>query len=736
MSQIFANPKVAMLIDLRQLIDDGQFQKVVDRIADLETDEHISSGSADKEHFLSLKGLALFRLSKFEDALSIVREALTCVKGSSDNQLIAELQSTACRCLVELGRANEAEREYRDLIATYRRLDDTVGVIRSLNRLSRIQFIKGHFGKAIDYLLEAIDHARIINDVKWQAMITGNLGTILNLSGEFHKAIEYLDESISLNRVLENRPNLGRACLSKAYALMHIRNFVEAKSALTAAEEILGSLDSIADRISLLQYKAQLAHLECKHESAIEFAASALAMTDSNGSFCGEAAQIGRLLAEAHLSLGHDAEARSFATAGLEAAERSGERVEIAACRRVLATVAVHEGDSRMTDAEFAAIVRSLDEIGARYELAVSYQNWSQVAMKPAHIREHRIEAERIRRSLRLDWGDIEIARGAKSGDAAKTQLIGSSPCFLEVLSQIDAIADSEIPILLLGQTGVGKDQIARYIHSRSSRRNVEIVSVDCGTIQPELAESHLFGHERGAFTDANETKVGLLETAAGGTLFLNEVGELPLGIQVKLLSALENKSFYRVGGTTPRKVDFRIIAATNVDLHSAVREKKFRADLFYRLAVMTLQVPSLSERGDDVIELFEHFMRIEQVPLREVDRHTLDVLKARLREFDWSGNVRELQSLVFLCRVMEKREPRAVCMRMIERLTSPIRDITSFSPDSSAPLTEAVEALERSKINAALDTCGGIIRRAAAKLGLPEATLRSKMKKYRINAA
>ena len=736
MSQHFANPKVAMLMELRQLIDEGQFQQVIDQITSLEADEHISSGSADIVHFLSLKAAALFKLSKYDEALSITRKALNCVKGSSDNQLIAELQSTACRCLVELGQTNEAEREYRDLIATYRRLDDTVGVIRSLNRLSRIQFIKGQYGKAIDYLLEAKDHACMIEDVKWQTMITGNVGTILNLSGEFHKAIEYLDESIALNRVLDNQPNLGRALLSKAYALMHIRNFVEAKAALVAAEEILGNLDNNSDNISLLQYKAQLALLQGENEQAIELADSALKLVGVNGSLTGEAAQVGRLLAEAHLNLGHDAEAKTFAVAALEAAQSSGERVEIAACRRILATIVAHESDNRMVDSEFSAIVHLLDEVGARYELAMTYHAWSQVSTKTSHIREHRAEADRIRRSLRLESGDKEVVRNDASGDPHRTRLIGSSPCFLDVINQVDAIADSEIPVLLLGETGVGKDQIARYIHHHSSRAKGRFVVVDCGTIPPQLAESTLFGHERGAFTSASETKMGLLEAATGGTLFLNEVGELPLEMQVKLLSALEEKMFYRLGGTTPRKVDIRVIAATNVDLHAAVKAGRFRSDLFFRLAVMTLQVPRLSDRGEDVIHLFEHFMRIEEIPLRGVDRHTLDILKSRLRDFNWTGNVRELRNFVYLCGVMEKREPRAVCMRMIARLTSPVRDITSYSRAESVPLAEAVEAFERSIINSALDTCGGIIRRAAAQLGLPEATLRSKMKKYRISAA
>lgn len=738
MSQAFANIEVAMLIELRQLLDDRHYQDVIDKTAGLATDGHFSSGNADIVRLLSMRGIALLQLSRHQEALGVAQDALSKVKGTDDNLLIAELQSTACRCLADLGRINEAEREYRDLIATYRRIDDSIGVIRSLNRLSRIHFIKGQYSKAIDYLLEAIDYARAANDVKWQAMITGNLGTILNLTGEFHRALEFLTESLELNRSQGNLANVARTLLSQAFAQMHLRKFAESESLLSEAEQVFSSTDNGSDRISLLQYRAQLAQLQGDYDRAIEFAANALSLANAGDGSGTEQAQIGRLMAEAHFSLGNYSEARRFAGDALIAAENLGERVEIAACRRVLAMSSVREGDSRMVDAEFGAIVRILDEVGARYELAMSYEAWSLVAVKTAHVREHRAEAQRILRALQLSPSEeTDSPRHNGNGSPANAQLVGAAPSFVKVISQVDAIADSEIPVLLLGETGVGKDQIARYIHHHSSRNKGPFVDVNCGTIVHELAETILFGHERGSFTNAVETKVGMVEAASGGTLFLNEVGELPLRLQVKLLSALEEKQFYRVGGTVPRKVDIRIIAATNVDLHEAVKCGRFRADLFYRLAVMTLKVPRLAERNEDILRLFEHFMRAEGVSLNNVDKQTLEILYAKLKDSDWTGNVRELRNEVYLCCVMEKRDPRAVCLRMIARLTKPAHDVTAMTTQSEpVPLNEAVEAFERSIISAALAACGGIIRRAATYLGLPEATLRSKMKKYRINPA
>lgn len=735
MSQASANIEVAMLIESRQLLDERRYLDVVDKTAGVAADEHFSSGNADIVRLLSMRGNALFQLSRHEEALAVAQDALAKIKGTDENLLIAELQSTACRCLVELGRINEAERGYRDLIATYRRVDDSIGVIRSLNRLSRIHFIKGQYAKSIDHLLEAMDYARAINDSKWKAMITGNLGTILNLSGEFHRALEYLAESLELNRVQGDTTNISRTLLSQAFAQMHLHNYTEAAADMEAAEAIIGA-DQIAEQITLLHYRAQFALLQGDFAGSIELATAGLALANTTSGLNSDQAQIGRILAEANLGLGNNSEAGRLAGEALAIAEKLGERVEVAACRRILAMVAVYEGDTRLTDSEFSAVIQTLDDVGARYELARSYQAWSTVAIKTSHVREHRTEAERILRSLRIPCESSAGPASSESDLGSNLKLIGSSPVFTEVLDQVNAIADSEIPVLLLGETGVGKDMIAKHIHQHSSRRNGKFVEVNCSTIPHGLAESELFGHERGAFTGADDTKMGYLEAASGGTLFLNEVGELPLALQVKLLTSLEQKQVCRVGGVVPRKADFRIISATNVDLEEAVRSNLFRKDLFYRLAIMTVKVPRLAERRDDILTLFEHFMWLEGVSLHGVDRQTRELLNTRLLGRDWTGNVRELKSEVYLCSVMERRDPRATCLRMISRLTPPAQDVTAKAREVALPLNEAVEEYERSIINSTLSACGGVIRRTAAQLGLPEATLRSKMKRYRIGVA
>jgi transcriptional regulator with PAS, ATPase and Fis domain len=248
------------------------------------------------------------------------------------------------------------------------------------------------------------------------------------------------------------------------------------------------------------------------------------------------------------------------------------------------------------------------------------------------------------------------------------------------------------------------------------------------------LAESELFGYREGAFTNAAGHKKGLIETADGGTLFLNEIGELPLVIQAKLLAVLDQKKFFKLGSTEEQQVDFRLIAATNVDLEDAVERGRFRTDLYYRLAAICLELPPLAERGDDAYALFEHFLSCQEISLNGVNSRLVKALRERMREYAWGGNVREVKNYAELFAVTESRDPDSICRRLLDRLDKARGSDVATS--GVINLNQEVEHFERSRIRKALDASGGVIRRAARALGVPEATLRSKMKKLQINAA
>jgi tetratricopeptide (TPR) repeat protein len=303
MSQMIAQELVAILIELRQIVDSGRYQDASNRIVELEAAGFAFDNPTDDARFLSLKSTIQYRHANYGLALATAQEALALVITTGENDLIAELQSTAAQSLTELGRVCEAERVYRDLVSTYRRLNNTVGVIRSLNRLSRTHFIRGQYDKAVERLLEASDYADGLDDRKWQAMIKGNLGTILNLTGEFHTAVEFLTESVVLNRLLDNRLNLCRAHLSLAFALMHLRQFDVAEQNLAEAESMVNGLE--AEKVSLSQYRASLALLRSNPAEALAFAQSALRRAEQaapeNASIC----QLGRIIAEAEYQLGN-----------------------------------------------------------------------------------------------------------------------------------------------------------------------------------------------------------------------------------------------------------------------------------------------------------------------------------------------------------------------------------------------------------------------------------------------
>jgi two-component system nitrogen regulation response regulator NtrX len=237
--------------------------------------------------------------------------------------------------------------------------------------------------------------------------------------------------------------------------------------------------------------------------------------------------------------------------------------------------------------------------------------------------------------------------RDRRADSVASTGLIERSPAMHGLMDQVRQVAPSNANVLLCGESGVGKEVVARYIHAASRRRHRDFVAINCASLSDEILENELFGHERGAFTGANETKTGVFEVADGGTLFLDEVGEMGLRCQAKLLRVIERKEFRRVGGTRKIQVDVRLIAATNTDVHEAVAARRFRKDLYYRLNVITFRIPPLRERVEVIPDMIDQFLREfgRQTGrrIREVGPEAL----AKLVVYEWPGNVRELRNVV-----------------------------------------------------------------------------------------
>jgi transcriptional regulator with GAF, ATPase, and Fis domain len=309
-------------------------------------------------------------------------------------------------------------------------------------------------------------------------------------------------------------------------------------------------------------------------------------------------------------------------------------------------------------------------------------------------------------------------------------EIVGSSPALQAVLSRVAKVAPTDSTVLITGETGTGKELVARAIHKRSQRSSRAFVSVNCAAIPRDLIASELFGHEKGAFTGATQRRLGRFESAEGGTIFLDEVGELPAETQIALLRVLQEREYQRVGGNESLKTDVRVVAATNRDLQGAIAEGRFREDLFYRLNVFPIEVPPLRDRKEDIPLLVEYF----------VDRYASKAgkkiiginKKSRelLQGYQWPGNIRELQNVIERSVIICDSENLSVDESWLAR-----RTIAANSPAQA--LSDKLATQEKELIEAALEESKGRVSGplgAAAKLGIPQSTLDSKIKSLKIN--
>jgi two-component system NtrC family response regulator len=318
---------------------------------------------------------------------------------------------------------------------------------------------------------------------------------------------------------------------------------------------------------------------------------------------------------------------------------------------------------------------------------------------------------------LERDYRELQAHMQAETFDG----LVGTSPQMQQVFSMIRKVAGSDLPVLILGESGTGKEMAALAIHARSQRKEGPFVAINCSAIPETLLESELFGHEKGSFTGAHAQRKGRIESAMHGTLFLDEIGEIPLQLQVKLLRFLQEQRIERVGGRQEVQVDTRVIAATNVDLKKAIADGRFREDLFYRLAVLVLNLPPLRERAGDIRLLAQEFLRRNaHASGKDGLAFSREAVKA-LYAHSWPGNVREL----------ENRVKRAVIMAEGKRLRAEDLELESFSSSpTNLSLREARESAERDVIQKALRKHSGKIAPAAAELGIGRPTLYELMEK------
>lgn len=348
---------------------------------------------------------------------------------------------------------------------------------------------------------------------------------------------------------------------------------------------------------------------------------------------------------------------------------------------------------------------------------------------------------ETVRSSFKLEqaealmqkyWEELQEIRNRQKSERQKSLVIGKSKNHEEMLNLISRVASVDANILLIGETGVGKSLIAEELHKKSNRSDKPFVQVNCGAIPESLLESELFGYKKGAFTGASTTgKVGLAENADGGTLFLDEIGELPISLQPKLLQLVQNKSFLPIGTTEVKKVDIRIITATNQDLPQMVKEKRFREDLYYRLNVVSIKIPALRERKEDIVLLANHYFELFKDKYQKKVSYTSDVLEYLLN-YSWPGNIRELENMIERLIVTAKTDVIDID-DLSDQITQESQGIDhSITSLNGQNLPDYLEKIEKQLIGEAKKEYGST-RKAARALGITQSSYVRRLKKYNL---
>jgi Nif-specific regulatory protein len=337
-------------------------------------------------------------------------------------------------------------------------------------------------------------------------------------------------------------------------------------------------------------------------------------------------------------------------------------------------------------------------------------------ALENAQQREHLLRARR------------QVTDEAAQG----VRLIGQCPAIVALRSTVARVADTELAVLILGENGTGKEVVSQLVHYLSARREEPLVAVNCAALTETLLESELFGHEKGAFTDAHDSHVGKFELASGGTLFLDEIGDLSLGGQAKLLRVLEDKIVVRVGGSAPISIDTRVVAATNQDLGKMVAKRSFREDLFYRLNVVSLELPPLRDRGEDVLLLADFFTAQFSSAAHRPTLKFTDAARKRLLAHCWKGNIRELRNVVERLAYLSENQ-RIDADDLAFMLAAGDDTLSGVVPNAS--LTEATTQFQRQFIEKTIERSGGNMTDVARRLGLHRSNLYRKMKQVGINA-
>ncbi len=790
---------------VESLLQEGNFRQALAEIRDLENQKVINHFSDEEGELFYFSAFALVKLGQLNEALAKARKAYDILRNSEKNRRLAQVQHIIGIALAHLGELKEAEIHFTDSASTYRRINDQKGVADIYNELARICFIQSKFPQAVEYITDALDYYRKTDDQVMIAGLHGNLGTIQMMKDQWQEAEGNLTLSLQANQRLNDDHNVCKSLLSLGNLSCLLRKLPQAETYLKNALQLITRNNYIHEMAIYHEYQGSLEFALGNHDQAWHHYQEAIRIGEQISPQSAIISQTYRLLAELQAEKGEHQDAIQSCEKSLLVSREIGEKLEEALVYRILGRLYSQNGHPDLVKDNFASATQMLEEMGMRAELAKTYWEmgkspnsgfWermkslgraedlasqldspyflacidisfaqlflenNQPSEASDYLRKAKSIFEQTNEKTNLEAVSeletkIEVSQQtdqtAEVTNAPRTKgsnsdfsfdsIITQDQTTLEMLNSVRQIKDLDITVLLEGETGTGKDLLAKVIHHTSNRKDKRFVVVTCSAIPETLFESELFGHKKGAFTGAIADKSGLLDEAAGGTLYLDEIGDVPLPIQVKLLRAIEEKEIVRIGEVKPKKVDFRVIAATNKNLDELVKEGKFRSDLFYRLNAIRIKLPPLRNKREDIPLLVEHVLRKycqsgmnNTSGINPNQYKTIPDLDPRIMElfvnYEWPGNVRELDNEVKRLLIAANGDGE-ICF---ERVCRALEKFYNGKSDSATPYIEQIDLMEKEMIEKALAKSNWVKTRAARLLNINEALLRYKIKKWNIS--
>ncbi len=682
-------------------------------------------------------------LTNYKAALKAARTAQALAGAEGDSLLLAEVFVTLGGILRDSNELVEAQKAFRDAESIFRRNDCLEGQSRALNQLAGLYFRQTDYRNALTVLMDAVGIARKLKDDRKLAFMMGNIGRLQTFMGDFAEAEKHLQINIELSEQNGDQLEVARARLSLGYVFIQQAAFDRAESELEQAYPLITTLNARREEVTYLTYLGELQYSAGRYDESLRTLETALAMAEETASGSSLAGSIMRHLAELHVLREDYRLARKFASRATVIMNEIGDKVELGALTKIQALVAASENRPTKARKLFRKAIDLLDESGVRWEKADALVKAGESKVFAERQRmTYLFRAEEFFARARLKARQEDVSRmisdlGAfnPSGQGAPVASASSSqndyltvcPAIKRIKKQLPMLARADIPILITGETGVGKDHLTRYFHSLA-RPDKPYVAINCASVPETLLESELFGYRKGAFTGADGNKMGLFEAANGGILLLDEIGDMPLTLQAKLLGVLERRKVMPLGGTSEVDIDIVLVAATNKNLDEMVEQGTFRRDLYYRLSGITFHLPALRERKEDIPLLLEHLMRKRHL-LAEGKQLPTELVRQFI-DYDWPGNIRELDNRVKRLEVMAQMVAEGDLVEVARTIFG-----GDEAGDETANLFDRVEQFERQLITEALLAARGNKSQAARMLGVHEATVRTKLKRYEIQS-